>query len=78
MLGSIDKRDEVCERGCQRSSVTVVSQIKGTMSAEAHAQWIPVEINLHTTRRGIFAFPPLQKLLKTSQQTTSVIPKESL
>ena len=38
--------------------------IEGTMSDGAHAQLSPVETNLHTTRRGIFAFPPLQKLSK--------------
>ena len=46
---------------------------KGTISAEAHAQKSPVETNLHTSRRGIFAFPPLQK-----RQTASVITKECL
>ena len=50
--------------------------LKGTMSAGAHAQYSPVETNLHKTRRGIFAFPPLQKLSKISQQTASVIAKE--
>ena len=43
------------------------------MSAGAHVQLSPVETNLHTTRRGIFAFPPLQKLPNISQQTASVI-----
>ena len=51
---------------------------KGTMSPGAHAQWSPVDTNLHTTRRGIFPFPTLQKLSKTSQQTASVITKERL
>ena len=37
------------------------------MSAGAHAHQSPVETNLHTTRRGIFGFLPLQKLSKTSQ-----------
>ena len=31
------------------------------MSAKAHAQQIPAEANLHTTHRGIFTIPPLQK-----------------
>ena len=48
------------------------------MSAGAHAQKSPVETNLHTTRRGIIAFPPLQKLKKISQQTASVITEERL
>ena len=51
--------------------------LKGTMSAGAHAQ-SPVETNLHTTLRNIFAFPPLQKLSKISQQTASVITKKLL
>ena len=52
--------------------------LKGTMSAEAHAQWSPVETNSHifTTRRSIFAFPSLQKLSKILQQTASVIAKK--
>ena len=50
--------------------------LEETMSAEAHAQWSPVETNSHTTRRIIFAFPSLQKLSKVSQQTASVIAKE--
>ena len=48
------------------------------MSAETHVQQSPVETKLHTTRRGIFALPPLQKLSKISQQTASVIAKECL
>ena len=48
------------------------------MSAGAHAQYSPVETNLYTTRRGIFAFPPLQNLSKISQQTASVITRERL
>ena len=48
------------------------------MSAVAHAQKSPIETNLHTTRRGIFAVPPLQNLWKISQQTASVITKEHL
>ena len=51
---------------------------KGTMSAVAHAQYSPVETNLHTTRSRIFAFPPLQKLSKIPQQTASVITNERL
>ena len=46
------------------------------MSAGTHAQYSPVETNLHTTRRGILAFPALQKLSKISQQKASVITKE--
>ena len=48
------------------------------MSAGAHAQQIPVETNLYTTRRGIFVLPSLQKLTKISQQRASVITKERL
>ena len=48
------------------------------MLAEAHAQWSPVETNLHTTRRGIFAFPLSQKLSKILQQKASVTTKERL
>ena len=32
------------------------------MTAEAHVQQSPVESYLHTTRRGIFAIAPVQKL----------------
>lgn len=48
------------------------------MSAEAHTQYSPVVTNLHTTRSGIFAFPPFQKLSETSQQTAPVITKKRL
>ena len=30
------------------------------MSAGGHAQWSPVETNLHMTRRGIIVSPPLR------------------
>ena len=53
-----------------------VMTLKGTMSSGAHAQYSPIETILHATRRGIFAFTSLQKLLKISQQTVSVIIKE--
>ena len=51
--------------------------LKGTISAgNMHS---PVEANLDTTRRGIFAsVQPLQKLSKISQQTASAITKECL
>ena len=48
------------------------------MSVCAQSQESSVWTNLHTTRRGIFAFPPLQKFSKISQQTTSAITKQSL
>ena len=35
-------------------------RFKGTMSAVGHAQWSPVETNLHITRSGIFVFSPLR------------------
>ena len=48
------------------------------MSAGAHAQYSLVETNLHTNRRGIFSFLPLQKLSEVWQQTASVNTKERL
>ena len=39
------------------------------MSAGGHAQWSPVETNLHITRRGIIVCPPLRPSCRSHFRT---------
>ena len=53
-------------------SIMINLPLKG-LSQLGHIRSLsPIETNLHTTRSGIFALPPVQKLPKISQQTASV------
>ena len=50
----------VSRRTNTRATRLDLFHVKGTMSAGGHAQWSPIQTNLHITRRGIIISLPLR------------------